>query len=104
MQQNPGKGKQVAGLVLGIISLVFYWAPYFNIVTLILGIVGIVLSVKGKKASAAVGAPTGAGTAGLVLSIIGVVLSGIGVFTCTLCAGALCAAEDAIYDAYSLYY
>ena len=38
----------------------------------------------------AAGAPTGLGTAGLVLSIIGTCLAGIGFFTCTLCV--ICAA------------
>lgn len=83
--QNPGKGMSVAGLVLGIISLVLFWVPLFNTLALILGIVGIILSAKGKKKSAAVGAPTGVGTAGLVLSIIGTVVAAIGFFSCTVC-------------------
>lgn len=83
----------VAGLVLGIVALVFYWAPFANIFTLVLGIVGIVLSVKGGKQLKAMGRPSGVATAGLVLSIIGTVFSGIGVFTCTICGGSyLCAA------------
>ncbi len=73
----------IVGLVCGIISIVLYWVPWFNIITLILGIVGIVFSVKGRKN--APGGKTGLATAGLVLSIIGTVLSGIGFITCTLC-------------------
>ncbi len=91
--QNPGKGMSVAGLVLGIISIVLAWWYMVNIVALVAGIVGIILAVKGKKAAVAAGAPTGLGTAGLVLSIIGTVIAGIGFFTCTVC---VCVAADAV--------
>lgn len=91
--QNNGKGLSVAGLVLGIVATVLAWFYMVNIVALVCGIVGIICAVKGKKAAAAVGAPTGVGTAGLVLAIIGTVLAGIGFFSCTLCV--MCAASSA---------
>ena len=100
--QNPGKGMSVAGLVLGIVSIVLAWFYMVNIAALVCGIVGIILAVKGKKAAVAAGAPTGLGTAGLVLSIIGTVIAGIGFFTCTVC---VCAAADVIESAANdLYY
>lgn len=83
--QNSGKGASVAGLVCGIIATVLAWFYMVNIAALVLGIVGIVCAVKGKKAAVSAGAPTGLGTAGLVLSIIGTVLAGIGFVSCTLC-------------------
>jgi len=68
---NDGKGMSIAALVLGILSAIFaWWGLYIGIVSLVCGIVGIVLAVKGKKAAAAAGAPTGMATAGLVLAII----------------------------------
>ncbi len=67
----------VAGLVLGILSVVF--AFLFTWIGLIAGIVGIVLSVKGRKSE-----KKGMATAGMVLSIIGTSLSGIFV-ACALC-------------------
>lgn len=85
MQQNNGNGLSVAGLVLGIIAVLGCWIPYGNTIMLILGIVGIVLAVKGRKQAIAAGAPTGMATAGLVLSIIGTVIAGIGFLSCTLC-------------------
>ena len=94
--QNPGKGMSIAGLVLGIVSIVLAWFYMVNIAALVAGVVGIILAVKGKKAAATAGAPTGLGTAGLVLSIIGTVIAGIGFFTCTVC---VCAAADVIDDA-----
>ena len=57
------------------------------------GIIGIVCAAKGKKAAKLAGVGTGLGTAGLVLSIIGTALAGIGFFSCTLCV--LCAAGTA---------
>ena len=90
--QNPGKGMSVAGLVLGIVSIVLAWFYMINIAALVCGIVGIILAVKGKKAAVAAGAPTGLGTAGLVLSIIGTVIAGIGFFACTVC---ICTAANA---------
>ena len=92
-----GKGMSIASLVLGILSLGFFWIPFGNTALLVLGIVGIILAVKGKKAAVAAGAPTGLATAGLVLSIIGTVFAGIGFVTCTLCTScAICAGEGAL--------
>ena len=79
------KGLSIAGLILGIIATVFFWWPGANFVFLALGITGIVLSAISSSRAKAVGAPTGLATAGLVLSIIGTCLCGIGFFTCTLC-------------------
>ncbi len=83
--QYPGKGMSVAALVLGIVACAGFWIPMGNIVILILGIVGIILAIKGKKAATAANAPAGMATAGLVLSIIGTVVAGIGFITCTVC-------------------
>ena len=91
--QNTGKGFSITGLVLGIVATVLAWFYMINIAALVCGIVGIVCAVKGKKTAVAAGAPTGIGTAGLVLSIIGTVLAGIGFLSCTLCV--TCAAAGA---------
>lgn len=83
MQSNT-KGMAIAGLIMGIASIVCPWlpVPFLSILALILGIVGIVLSVKVRKQN---DENRGMATAGLVLSIIGVVLSGI-LFVCAICA------------------
>lgn len=91
--QKTGKGLSAAGLVLGIIASVLAWIYMVNIAALVCGIVGIICAIKGKKTAAAAGLPTGLGTAGIVLSIIGTVLAGIGFTSCTLCV--LCAAGAA---------
>jgi len=69
----------VAGLVLGIIAAVTAW--FFPVVPIIVGVVGIVLSVLAMKQ-----AKTGVATAGLVLSIIGVALAVIGTICLLVCA------------------
>ena len=76
--QQPGHGKAVASLVLGIIALVATWFY----VGLILGIVGIVLALGARKE----GFVGGMATAGLVLSIIAVALSALW----TVCAIMVC--------------
>lgn len=98
--QNNGKGLSVAGLVLGIIATVLAWFYMINIAALVLGIIGIACAANGKKKAVAAGATTGLGTAGLVLSIIGTCLAGVGFFSCTLCV--MCAAGSAGLG--SLYY
>lgn len=88
--QNTGKGLSITGLVLGIASAVLAWFYMINIAALVCGIVGIICAAKGKKAAKAAEVSTGLATAGLVLSIIGTCLAGIGFLSCTLCV--LCAA------------
>lgn len=86
MTPPPGaKGKSIAALVMGIVSAVFCWVGGFNIVALVLGVIGIVLGVKGRNECPIGYQGHGMATAGLVLAIIGTVLSGIGV-ACWICA------------------
>lgn len=77
----------IAGMVLGIVSVsaiiigLFAFGGLFYTVALICGIVGIVLSAKGRKSPI----DSGQATAGLVLSIVGTSISGIGL-ACVACA------------------
>lgn len=87
---KTGKGYSIAALVLGIVATVLAWFYMINIAALACGILGVIFAAKGKKLAVAASAPTGIATAGLVLSIIGTVLAGIGFFSCTVCV--LCAA------------
>lgn len=99
LNPTPGaKNKAVAALVLGIVGIVTYWIMWFNIISLVISIVGIVLAVKARNEIPDGYAGKGMATAGLVLSIIGTVLSGIGFLTCTLCV--TCAACGSAYSYY----
>ena len=81
-----GKGKIIAGFVLGIVGIVFgLLSGYFSIVGLPVAIVGLVLSVLGGKQARAAGEKSGLATAGLVLGIIAVVFTTIAFFSCGLC-------------------
>ena len=87
-QNVPGKGAAVASLVLGIIAVVLWFFGYTSIVSVILGIVGLVCAGNAKKA----GFMGGLRTAGFVLSLIGLIGCGIAFVACVACAGAICAA------------
>ena len=77
-------GNAVAGLVLGILSVVLIWLPIFSLLSLPSGIVGLILSVKGRK----IEYKKGMATAGMVLSIIGLALWAL-LLLCVVCAGAV---------------
>ncbi len=79
-QQGPGGGMAIAGLVLGIVSLILFWTIYLGIP---LSIVGIVLSALGRRSPQR----RTMATVGLVLSIVAIVLSlcflGLGIYGLT---------------------
>ena len=85
VQNSPSPAPSgTAGIVLGIISIVlcFFSATVVAaIVGVILAIIGIVSGNNCKK--------QGGTSAGLILSILGLVLNGIGFVACTLCVGGL---------------
>ena len=76
--QQGSNPMAIAGLVLGIVSVVF--AFIYTWIGLIAGVIAIVLSVKGRK----IEVKKGMATAGLVLGIIGTSISGIFI-ACALC-------------------
>ena len=78
---QPGKGVATASMVCGIISLVTFWMSWGALLGVALGIVAVVLSVNAKKQ----GFIGGMATAGLVMGIIGAILSGVIFIACTAC-------------------
>lgn len=88
MEENnniPGKGAATASLVLGIISVVLWFFGYSALISVILGIVGLILAGNAKKA----GFNGGIRTAGFVLSLIGLIGGAIFFVACVACVGAL---------------
>jgi len=80
----------VAGLVLGILSLVGGSIPVVNAFPMwLLGILGIIFSATARSRAQKAGEPTGLATAGLVLSIIGTIFAFIFFLACVACAAAL---------------
>ena len=86
MEQKTNS-KAVASLVLGILSLVCIFFGYFTLVGIVMGIVGLVLGIAANKE-----AKSGMGTAGIVLSAIGLGLCAISFIACVACIGCLGAA------------
>lgn len=69
---RPGNGSAIAGMVLGIVSLVLFWFPIANI---ILGGLGIIFGVAGmKRADTIGGAGKGMGIAGLATGVAGLLI------------------------------
>ena len=92
MEENnniPGKGAATASLVLGIISVVLWFFGYSALVSVILGIVGLILAGNAKKA----GFNGGIRTAGFILSLIGLIGGAIFFVACVACVGAIGAAD-----------
>lgn len=93
------KGKAIAGLVLGIVSIVLgFLGGWLSIIALPIAIVGLILSIVGGKQLKAAGQPAGIATAGLVLGIIAVVLTAIFFFTCGICVICVAAAGEEVLD------
>ncbi|MDR2168278.1 MAG: DUF4190 domain-containing protein [Clostridiales bacterium] len=80
---QPGHSLAIASLVLGILSLFFMFIPMFP--AFIVAIVGIVLAIAARKR----GNTSGMATAGLVCSIIALVLTGLVFVACFMCACAV---------------
>ena len=73
----------VASLVLGIISIVCSFFGAFSWIGIVLGIAGVIFGAIGRKNIY----KQGVATAGLVCSIIGLVLSSILFIACVACVG-----------------
>ena len=84
-QTIPGKSAAIASMVCGIVSIVFWFFGVTSILSLILGIVGLILSNNAKKQ----GFEGGILTAGFVLSIIGTVFGALIFISCVACASLL---------------
>lgn len=84
-QNIPGKGAAIASMVCGIVAIVFWFFGVTSILSLVLGIVGLILANNAKKQ----GFTGGIQTAGFVLSIIGTVFGALIFISCVACASLL---------------
>ena len=81
----PGKNSAVVSLVLGIIGVVLWFFGYSSILSVALGIAGLIFAVNSKKE----GFDGGIRTAGFVLSIISLVGGAVVFLACVACVGTL---------------
>lgn len=85
--QDPeaGKGAATASLVLGIIAVVCWFFGYSSILSVLLGLIGMILAGKAKQE----GFEGGIRTAGFVLSLIGLIGGALVLAACVACVGSL---------------
>lgn len=69
---DPGKGKGVASMILGIASIIMM-CTFYGIISFICGVTGLVLSKLSEKESGY--QRNGFATAGLICSVIGIAIS-----------------------------
>lgn len=91
-EKTPGKGLAIASLVLGIIAVALWFFGYSSIVSVVLGIIGIILASSAKKK----GFDGGVRVAGLVLSIIGLIGGAVAFVACVACTSGLKAVADSM--------
>lgn len=91
MEEIPGKKAGTTSMILGIISVVCWFFGWSALVSIILGIIGLVQAKKSKEA----GYEGGDRTAGFVLSIIGLIGGAIVFIACVACAGLIGAGASA---------
>ena len=89
----------VTSLVMGIISLILTLACPVLPVGLVLGIIGIIFAVMGKKSDEKNEKPTGIAVAGLVLSIVATVIGGSVFAACAICTAGTAAATNSAVEA-----
>ncbi|MGI6731993.1 MAG: hypothetical protein ACOX5F_08930 [Anaerovoracaceae bacterium] len=79
----PGESAATISLVLGIISVLCWFFGYSSIISIVLGIIGLVQSSNSKKA----GFNGGTRKAGFILSLIGLIGGGLIFVACVACIG-----------------
>jgi len=87
---SANKSKAVAGLVCGIIGILFAWWGWLGIIGIAAGIVGLIFSIGARKDNHA--DTQSIATGGLVCSIIALVASSVilvGCVACTACYSAV---------------
>ncbi len=97
MQPKPPQGLSIAGLVLGIVGVVFSFAFYIGIPCSILA---LIFGIKSKNTFRDFGLTNGKSTAGIILGIIGIILSII--FLIIIIWAVIYAAES--YSSFNYYY
>jgi hypothetical protein len=75
----------VAALVLGILGIILCWFPA-SVLGVPLAVVGLILAIVARKRATAESIPTSLATGGLVVSVIGLVLSAASLVACVACA------------------
>ena len=89
--EQPGKGLAITGLILGCVGIAFSWMMGLAGLP---ALIGLILVIVAKKK----GFTGGVGTAGLIVSIIALVLNGIIFIACVGCFGLATMMEPGLWD------
>ena len=86
MQQvdsNPTQGLGIAGIIVGIFSIFFAIIPCTMFLGLLLGIIGLILTIIGINKASKLNVQKGLLIAGLITSILGILIAGLWGFAFT---------------------
>src|ERR687898_187529 len=79
---GAGNGIAVAAMTCGLVALVYAWMPLFVVIGVVLGVLGLVFGIRGRRRARQVGSGEGmaltgiiSGSAALALSIVGIVFT-----------------------------
>lgn len=77
---NAGKGLGIAGMILGIVAIIVSFVPCFGWWAVVLAVVGVVLSAISLSQASKAGASKGMAIAGLICSILAIIIGSIWIF------------------------
>ena len=80
MQQvdsNPTQGLGIAGIIIGILSIFFAIIPCTMFLGILLGIIGLILTIIGLNKASKLNVQKGLLIAGLITSVLGVLIAGL---------------------------
>ncbi|MDO9000741.1 MAG: DUF4190 domain-containing protein [Bacteroidota bacterium] len=80
---NNGKGLGIAGMILGILAIIVSFVPCFGWWAIVLAVVGVILSAVSLSQAKKANAPKGMAIAGLICSILAIIIGSIWIFIIT---------------------
>ena len=95
---NSGRGLGIAGMILGILSILLFFIPIFDVV---MAFTGLCLSIPGLVMAKKANAPLGFALAGLICSVAGLIFGICWTVYYFILVGAI---FDAVFDSYPSYY
>ncbi len=96
MEKNLGIAGFACGIVSLVLALISSMAPLFALLSLPVGVVGLVLSALSGKKLQAQNMPKGFAGPGLIIGIVATSIGAIAFFTCGICAA------SSAYSSYKL--
>ena len=97
---SPARNNAITSMVLGIVGLVLSLTYFASPISLVITIIGLVLALKARRELPVGVQDRNYATTGLVLSIVGLVLSAIFFLSCTVCVGLIGALDDTLNSFY----